>query len=248
MKKRFCLILAVMIMLLPCIALAASAGTLSLGDSSAEVSQMQTRLRALGYFNYRTTGKFSDMTLKALQYFQQQNGLEATGDLDGSTSELLYSTHAKLAPQSSRFSTVHGAIVKNPTVYGTVSSWEEIDSVFTVGTQGTLRDLYSDAAFVIQRVGGKNNALITPATAADAEAFIAMCGGESTWEKRPVLLELNGTLYAAAIFCSLNHGSDAQDAPLGTTHLYFSGSTSDLFGIADTEMDTSVLKAAGEII
>lgn len=56
-----------------------------------EVLRMQTRLMALGYVAAGRDGHFGDHTRVALQYFQQRNGLEESGELDAVTQQKLYS-------------------------------------------------------------------------------------------------------------------------------------------------------------
>jgi hypothetical protein len=242
--KKICVLLAILIILSAPIAVFASDSSLELGDTGDQVSQIQTWLRWLGYFNYRTTGRFSDLTKKSLEKFQSQNGLDVTGIADTETQALLFSTSAKMAKQNAAFVSVYGKRTIYPTQFGKVENWETISQILPVGTSFEVYDLYSDAVFNMVRTGGTNNARVTPASSTDADKFIAMCGGTSTWEKRPVKVSINGTIYAAAIFCSLNYAGDEE---YGATQIYFSGSTSDLFGISDAEMDTAILRAGGEI-
>ena len=242
--KKLCVILAIIIILSFPLTAFAAYDPCKLSDTGDQVSQIQTWLRWNGYFNYRTTGRFSELTEEAVKKFQSQNALESTGIADAKTQELLFSPYAKPASRNKNFVSVYGPRPNYPSRYGKIENWKTVNTVFAVGTTATVYDLYSDAAFTVTRTGGKNNAQVTPVSQDNADSFIAMCGGASTWEKRPVILSVNGEMYAAAIFCSLNY---AGSETYGTTNLYFSGSTSDLFGIKDVEMDTAILKAGGEI-
>lgn len=242
--KKLLLALAVAIALMPANALAMFDTTYKNGDSGGDIAQIQNRLRDLGYFNYRTTNRLSDFTEEAIRKFQSSNGLDATGKADVETQTLLFSNNAKSASRNKAFVSVWGKREYYPKEYGAIKKWEEMDKLFKVGDRALIKDLYSDATFTMTRTGGVNNAEVTPVSQTDADSFVRMCGGAPTWEKRPVLVKLNGETYAGAIFCTLGHAGTSE---LGTTQVYFSGSTSDLFGIPDIEMDTAVLKAAGEI-
>lgn len=54
-------------------------GLLQLGDTGAEVSDLQTRLQALGYYDGPISGSFGSQTQTALVAFQQAQGLTADG-------------------------------------------------------------------------------------------------------------------------------------------------------------------------
>lgn len=64
---------------------AAEGETLRQGDSGAAVKEVQTRLKALGFFSDRADGAFGEATLQAVERFQQANGLEQSGEVDGAT-------------------------------------------------------------------------------------------------------------------------------------------------------------------
>lgn len=53
--------------------------------SRNQVKQLQEQLRTAGLYNGRTDGRLGPETKQALQQFQQQNGLQATGKPDQQT-------------------------------------------------------------------------------------------------------------------------------------------------------------------
>ena len=53
------------------------------------IVEVQTRLRDWGYYDGELTGVLDDQTVEAIIYFQRQNGLRETGELDGATSNAL---------------------------------------------------------------------------------------------------------------------------------------------------------------
>ncbi len=57
----------------------ATVGTLREGDKGSAVSDMQTRLKSLGYYYGQITGSFGTLTKKAVRSFQQKNGLTVDG-------------------------------------------------------------------------------------------------------------------------------------------------------------------------
>ncbi len=67
---------------------------LSYGDSGEPVSQMQGRLKALGYFAGTLDGKFGESTSSAVRLFQRQLGVSVTGIASAKLQEMLYSAGA----------------------------------------------------------------------------------------------------------------------------------------------------------
>ncbi|MBR1821469.1 MAG: peptidoglycan-binding protein [Clostridia bacterium] len=68
--------------------------TLSKGDKSDEVLEMQNRLYMLGFLLDDRDGAFGKNTQTAVKMFQQAAGLEVTGIADNQTLQLLYSEEA----------------------------------------------------------------------------------------------------------------------------------------------------------
>ena len=56
---------------------------------SQDIIEVQTRLRDWGYYNGELTGVLDDATVDAIYYFQRQNGLRETGELDGATASAI---------------------------------------------------------------------------------------------------------------------------------------------------------------
>lgn len=67
------------------------------GATGESVTQLQTRLKELGYYTDAVDGQFGPGTRTAVTEFQRQNGLSADGIVGTETSTLLYSDAAKVA-------------------------------------------------------------------------------------------------------------------------------------------------------
>ena len=65
------------------------------GDTSSEVTTIQNRLRALGYFTVNSTGTFGAATESAVKAFQKNNNLAETGIVTKTVYNLMMSTKAK---------------------------------------------------------------------------------------------------------------------------------------------------------
>ena len=71
---------------------------LRFGDTGAEVSQLQRRLKQLRYFNTHPTGSFREITLNAVRHFQRINRLRVTGVADRQTLALLFGSASPIPP------------------------------------------------------------------------------------------------------------------------------------------------------
>lgn len=67
---------------------------LTTGDSGDDVTRLQEALNKLGYYNGKQSGNYLEGTTAAIEAFQLQNGLTATGSADVDTQRLLFSSSA----------------------------------------------------------------------------------------------------------------------------------------------------------
>ncbi len=67
---------------------------LTTGDSGDDVTRLQEALSQLGYYNGKQSGNYLEGTTAAIEAFQLQNGLTATGAADVATQRLLFSASA----------------------------------------------------------------------------------------------------------------------------------------------------------
>jgi len=79
-------------------------------------------------------------------------------------------------------------------------------SVLKKGEYGTLYDIMSGQFIKVYRMGGSNHADLEPATAADTQTLYNICGGEYSWDSRPVIL-IAGGKYVACAINTMPHGS-----------------------------------------
>ncbi|MED4986669.1 peptidoglycan-binding protein, partial [Geobacillus stearothermophilus] len=85
----------------------ASNDTLVIGSRGAAVSDLQRRLKQLGYFRYsQITGYYGAVTADAVKQFQRANGLPATGRADRATLERLKQKEEGSSPSPSAALTV----------------------------------------------------------------------------------------------------------------------------------------------
>lgn len=71
----------------------------------------------------------------------------------------------------------------------------------------TIYDIYSGQTIRIKRMGGSSHADVEPATSEDTEKLKNACGGEYTWQSRPVILIVDDLYIACAIY-PVPHGDE----------------------------------------
>jgi peptidoglycan hydrolase-like protein with peptidoglycan-binding domain len=216
-----------------------------------DVIRLQIRLRQLGYFNYRATGLYYTMTEKAVKQYQEQNALSPDGQAGQMTYDDMFTVDAIRKPLSTSALAVSGPGMELDTpVYGQLSTWDEINAIFTEGMAVTVTDFNTGKTYQMTRTGGANHADVEATDSASYDTFIDCVGGEGPqWEKRAVLVTIGGVQYAGSIFGNPSGEDTLGDGNgmSGHTEIYFNGSTSDILGFADRYHNEKVLTAAGEI-
>ncbi len=218
------------------------------GTDSVNVVLVQQRLRDLGYFNYRATGRFLSMTEKGVILFQESNALDIDGQIGPSTFEKLFSLDAVRSPLSPEIHVTSGPSLDGTPTNGELADWfTVIDPAFPVGETVTITDYNTGDTFQMTRTGGTNHAEVEPPNADEYDKYIDTFGGVPNWEKRSVLVTIGGTSYAASLFGNAQGEDTISDNTMaGHTCLYFYGSFSHVYGFSDKEHERMVLRAAGE--
>lgn len=224
---------------------------LKLNDEGPNVIRVQTRLRDLGYFNYRATGKFFGKTQQAVKDFQTSNGADPDGRVGEQTYDKMFSMEGivrKPLSPSAAGSIVSGPANENPTTFGVLGDWATINAAFAVGVTVKVTDVNKpDITFNMMRTGGANLATVETPTTEDYNKYLECFGGATNWEKRSVVVTIGDANYAASLFGNPS-GADtiADNTMAGHTTLYFYGCTSDVFGLVDKEDLKMVKRAANE--
>lgn len=105
--------------------------------------------------------------------------------------------------------------------------WSEASKVFPRGAVATIEDVYTGKTFKIKRTFGTNHADVEALTKADT-AMIKEIWGGFTWERRPVIVHINGRRLAASLAGMPHAGSSLDGVPnngmSGVIDLHFRGS------------------------
>lgn len=252
MKKALLIIMAALLVFAVFVPVALSAPEdfqiLEHGSLSTDVIRVQMRLRDLGYLNYRATGNYLGMTVDAVMDFQKYNELPTDGQCGQITYDKLFEWETIMRrPNSPDVLITYGKGLSITPEYGEAADWfDEVDAAFPAGTTVTVTDFNTGETYKMQRTGGVNHAYVESPDADEYDKYIDTFGGVPNWEKRPVLVTVGSKTYAASMFGNAA-GEDTipENTMAGHAHLYFMGSLSEGYGMADKEHFKNVLTASG---
>lgn len=128
-----------------------------------------------------------------------------------------------------------------------VLEWSEAATLFSIGKNATVIDVYTGKTFQVQRTYGVNHADVEPLTSGDTEIMREIWGG-FTWDTRPVIIEIEDRRIAAAMH-NMPHGVQKirNNNYNGHTCIHFLGSTKHKDGSTWAHMQRDVRIAAGGV-
>lgn len=177
------------------------------GMEGDEVEVLQRNLKCLGYFNAEPTGYFGEITEEAVKRFQKEHDLLRDGIVGKQTVSLLYKllndTDTDETFAATETSTATETIAARSTDDGRNKNymvpWEEVSRVFTRGTVAKVYDIETGLSFNVKRTYGDNHSDTETLTKEDSEIMKKIYGGEWSWEKRAIIVEVNGHKFAASM-------------------------------------------------
>lgn len=86
--------------------------------------------------------------------------------------------------------------------------WNTCDYFFPKGAYGVIYDILTGTSIRVYRLGGTNHAELEPYSAEDTQLLLNACGGQFSWDSRPVLL-LAGNHVAPAAINTMPHGDQS---------------------------------------
>ena len=131
--------------------------------------------------------------------------------------------------------------------YGALLVWEEVDKIFPMYATARITDIYTGASFNVQRREGSSHVDAQPLTAEDTAIMKKIYGGRWSWERKGIIVEVQGFRIAASMH-GMPHGSGkiADNNFPGHFCIHFLGSLIHGGGM-DTQHHREILKAAGKL-
>jgi peptidoglycan hydrolase-like protein with peptidoglycan-binding domain len=210
--------------------------------------QVQMRLKDLGYFNYKITNVYGSYTKETLRMFQEENGLPADGILGPETAEVLFSNAAKRKPVEEIVKPEPKSAAASSVPTGALKDWfSYVYPRFSRGEKIKVWDVETGITYYMVRVGGSNHADVEPASASDTKKFLETYGGEWSWDRRAVVVRLDGE-YIAASTNGFPHGYEtvSGNGMEGQVCIHFLNSKTHIRDAVDSAHQAMVYKAAGK--
>jgi peptidoglycan hydrolase-like protein with peptidoglycan-binding domain len=185
---------------------------LKAGARGSEVEQLQRDLKKLGYFTLEATGYYGDATAEAVRRMQAQHGAVQDGVAGESTLALVQKllSQGYTAPAESQ-------VTYAPKVGGSsgdylVPWFGSAENIFSIGSVATIYDIDSGLSFKAKRTYGYNHADCEPLTYNDAQIMKRIYGGQWSWTRHAIIVEVNGRRMAASMAGMPHAGNDAAPA------------------------------------
>jgi peptidoglycan hydrolase-like protein with peptidoglycan-binding domain len=173
------------------------------------VSALQTDLKMLGFFSANVTGYYGSVTRQAVINLQKKYGYTADGIAGKNTLDLIDRLLGRKAGTVSRSSTSSAPAAASTVAAVSAASTGQTDymmkwfggveNIFKRGTAATVYDVKTGKSFQIQRSFGTNHADSETLTAEDTAIMKEIYGGEWNWARRAVIVDVNGTKFAASM-------------------------------------------------
>lgn len=165
------------------------------GSVGEDVTKLQSELKKKGYFTVGVTGHFGSITEDAVKRFQAENNLTVDGLAGEQTMKALF-----------------GAKWTSSKKIELLDWWSEASKIFKIGMAAKVTDVKTGKTFNIVRTYGGNHADCEAKTTADSKMIKEIWGGSWSWERRGVIIEVDGRRIAASIAAMPHAGVDKAPA------------------------------------
>lgn len=130
--------------------------------------------------------------------------------------------------------------------YGEMLPWEEANEILPKYSTFTILDVESGLSFEGQRRAGSNHADVQPLTKEDSATLKSIYGGAWSWDRKAVLVKLNGRTLAGSMH-GMPHGGDGIPGNDFKGHfcIHFLGSVTHGSRSVDPAHQVMVHRAAG---
>jgi len=210
---------------------AITAKLLSEGDENSSVKAFQKSLIKLGYLDTNATGFYGPATVAAVKKLQKKYGYEVDGIAGSATIGLVAKLESGKAV-SKTTTTTATTTAANTTVAKTTTTttaatttsaitatkteqtnfmpkwYGSVENTFALGDTATVYDIKTGLSFKIKRTYGHNHADCETLTAKDTATMKKIYGGIWSWERRAIIVSVDGLKIAACMTGYPHAGTD----------------------------------------
>ncbi|GHV26273.1 hypothetical protein FACS18948_1560 [Clostridia bacterium] len=188
----------------------AGTATLKRGDTGAEVTKMQKRLRELGYITFGADGTFGSGTRDGVIAFQKKNGLLADGIAGASTLNHLYSSSAIKATSTtvatpSGGSSTGSFTAPNGNQIKLLHFFTDVKPKYPSGTVLTVYDPDSHLTWRLKTMSMGRHADSEPLAADDTATMNSAFGNKTTWTPKAIWVKFPDGTWSMATMHNTPH-------------------------------------------
>ncbi|WP_010245498.1 peptidoglycan-binding domain-containing protein [Acetivibrio cellulolyticus] len=174
-----------------------SSGALKEGMSGSRVTQLQSDLKKLGYLSASPTGYYGSLTKAAVKKLQKKNGLDQDGVAGDATLTKINKLIGRTSTSTKKTTASRGSVDRTG---GYLVSWYGgAENILGKGDIAEVYDINTGRTFKIKRTYGHNHADCETLTAEDTKIMKSIYGGDWGWDRRPIILTVNGRKLAASM-------------------------------------------------
>lgn len=186
---------------------AASSALLKKGMQGNDVTTFQKDLKTLGYFSEEPTGYFGDVTKNSVIRLQKQYGLEADGIAGSKTMSLV---DRLMGRRTGTQNTSRSSSGKSSDL---LMQWfKGVSKTLARGDAAEIYDIETGLSFSIKRTYGTNHADCETLTLEDTKTMKEIFGGSWSWDRRAVIVTIDGKKIAASMAGMPHAGVDGKPA------------------------------------
>jgi peptidoglycan hydrolase-like protein with peptidoglycan-binding domain len=173
-------------------------------------------LKTLNFFSVGVTGYFGKITKNSVIGFQKSEGLAADGIVGPNTADALHNREnpklqSMVAEPESTVMTAKAS--RSGDRENILLPWfNGAEDIFKVGTNAIVTDVETGISFHVRRTGGVNHSDTETLSKEDTALLKKICGGEWNWERRAVLVTVEGHKIAASMTGMPHAGRDDKPA------------------------------------
>lgn len=205
------------------------------GNVGEQVKVVQQRLVDLGYLNGKVDGIYGTQTERAVLTFQSIAKLKIDGIYGPQTEEALFKDDAPIYTPPKESDEIKEM------------DWfkSAISKIFSKGTVATVTDCRTGLTWQEKRRGGSNHADVEPCTADDTAILKQAYGGSWSWNRRPIIVTIDGIHYAASMNGMPHSGQSITTNNFNGHHcIHFTNSKNHNTGKADANHQKAVKEAS----
>ncbi|MGI6778591.1 MAG: peptidoglycan-binding domain-containing protein [Acetivibrionales bacterium] len=166
-------------------------GSYKMGMEGKGVAALQNDLKRLGFFNGDCTGYYGELTEAAVKKLQSSHGYICDGIAGKNTLALVDKLLGRTSGTASR------GISREDNYL--VPWFGEVDKVFSRGKIATVYDIDTGLSFQVKRTFGTNHADVEPLTIDDTNIMKSIYGGKWSWDRRAVVVTVDGRSFAGSM-------------------------------------------------